>query len=878
MDAVGIQEAPVSTTDSEFEHGPLSMSEISHAAYAPQGKIYNNQDNQETISQVKETQTECTPKANASSLPDPAPPVSSGDLPTSLTVQRSVSAAASLHTSRQNLPMAASTTPSRPTLGDMPPAENAPLINVTPSSPLSLTSASRTVEPTEDLASIAESPVRSAREPASDRRASRRRSGMDVCIFLLRPFLLSCLRLYFGQGINNHRLSGFFSNLLHLRERDEVPASSSRPTRHSTSARPSSPSSRGHVVGLSRPHTEPLPPALAPPTLTELGLSLSHLTDDLPSNQFVAPTSGTFLPPHYLLLCHSQGLDVMPLTSPPTIQPYALVRRVAFKSVVIMEERGVLVAIAGRRDGVRVYALEEIRKAVEWRIEVELRRELERHRREEMKRVPIISVSPIEKSKINKRKSASIDSFASPATTNLISTRKRSKSSARPPPPLPPMPPPPSFPPQRLIPRTSVANFHIHREANSRARSMSIAEAMGVHTEAAQTTEERNDGKGEWMDGQHSDEEVLFAAGPSGSAALDERTSAISAAQASAAAGVSSPTIQTSTPPSGTQRRRPANLDLSRPNDNSHRPSLASPAPTLMTLRQALIQSPRTEETMMSDHDLDNEPATPNGEVISFVEALLESRLPSAPPIGHAAAQPAIAALVTRFPLSTRSPSSHGYGGLGLSSTNSRILQSNASTRGVAGLVEGELSDNDGETEADHTPARAPSRSGGSLRATDRRHRWSVLDGVFRPSASNREATRTVEEMTNDAPRSETPLARTLSDVSMQGSRASHQGHRAAMSQPSDIHTSIPRSSSSIAKFFQISKRGKLRERSASNAPSSSMDHISASINLIPGGYEKLSGLMSSPPQAPPPKLEYVKLPGTKGALIIKAVETAKKR
>jgi hypothetical protein len=28
----------------------------------------------------------------------------------------------------------------------------------------------------------------------------------------------------------------------------------------------------------------------------------------------------------------------------------------------------------------------------------------------------------------------------------------------------------------------------------------------------------------------------------------------------------------------------------------------------------------------------------------------------------------------------------------------------------------------------------------------------------------------------------------------------------------------------------------------------------------------------------PPPKLEYVKLPGTKGALTIKSVETAKKR
>ena len=47
-----------------------------------------------------------------------------------------------------------------------------------------------------------------------------------------------------------------------------------------------------------------------------------------------------------------------------------------------MEHRGVLVAIAGRRDGVRVYALEEVKRAIEWRMDVEIRRERERARRE----------------------------------------------------------------------------------------------------------------------------------------------------------------------------------------------------------------------------------------------------------------------------------------------------------------------------------------------------------------------------------------------------------------------------------------------------------------------------------------------------------------
>ena len=50
-----------------------------------------------------------------------------------------------------------------------------------------------------------------------------------------------------------------------------------------------------------------------------------------------------------------------------------------------MEHRGVLVAISGRRDGVRVYALDEIKKAVEWRLDVEIRREREKLRREEAK-------------------------------------------------------------------------------------------------------------------------------------------------------------------------------------------------------------------------------------------------------------------------------------------------------------------------------------------------------------------------------------------------------------------------------------------------------------------------------------------------------------
>lgn len=137
---------------------------------------------------------------------------------------------------------------------------------------------------------------------------------------------------------------------------------------------------------------DPLPPSLDAPTLRDLGLSLNVLTPSLfPSHYATPPTSGTFMQPHFLLLCHTQGLDVLPLVGPPAPQAYALIRRVAFKSVVVMEERGVLVAIAGRREGVRVYALEEVRRAIEWRMDVEVQRETEKARKEESRNRPSLS-------------------------------------------------------------------------------------------------------------------------------------------------------------------------------------------------------------------------------------------------------------------------------------------------------------------------------------------------------------------------------------------------------------------------------------------------------------------------------------------------------
>jgi hypothetical protein len=585
--------------------------------------------------------------------------------------------------------------------------------------------------------------------------------------------------------------------------------------------------------------------------------------------------SGTLLSPNYLLLCHAQGLDVMPLASPPAIQPYALVRRVAFKSVVVMEERGVMVAIAGRRDGVRVYALEEIKKAVEWRIEVELRREMERYRREETRRLPVITANPSTEHHKSNRILTPIGSLPGSAKgSGQRTTRRGSKASQAPPVPVLP----PSFPPQRLVPRTSVANFHIHRHANSRARSTSIAEAMGPQVvETNEPSMDHGDGKGGWVDVRQSDDEVLIAAGPSGSAALDERTSVISAAAASQAGGLP---LQGPVNASSSQRRRPSNLNLSPPGEFGTRSTMGSPVPTLMTLRQALNQSPPTVGTMGSDPDMDNEPHTPNGEVISFAEALLESRLPGLPPIGHQAPQPTPAALVTRFPLTRRSPSSHGDGGQGLrTSLSTPLIHQTLDDPNAGGIVDADPSDQETDAEA-VVPPRAPSSGGGSMRASNRRHRWSVLDGVLRSPSVRQESGGTVRDEV--VPRSNTPIGRTMSHAVLDMPESPRSdGHRASASQPATLtESTLQRSNSRFSGFFHLPKRSNRRERASSNV-SSTLSHFHPPLNLTPTGSEgKIAILIPSqlPPQAPPPKLEYVKLPGTKGAIMIKAVETAKKR
>jgi len=113
-----------------------------------------------------------------------------------------------------------------------------------------------------------------------------------------------------------------------------------------------------------------------------------------------------------------------------------------------MEQRGVLVAIAGRRDGVRVYALDEIRRAIDWRIDTEVRREKDKTRREEARKIAATEFGlGFPEPKRHPERSLSLV----PTTPTKAKPQRRASTSSgvflkrtRPPP--PPVPPIPSQP------------------------------------------------------------------------------------------------------------------------------------------------------------------------------------------------------------------------------------------------------------------------------------------------------------------------------------------------------------------------------------------------------------------------------------------------
>ncbi|KZT74736.1 hypothetical protein DAEQUDRAFT_760759 [Daedalea quercina L-15889] len=717
----------------------------------------------------------------------------------------------------------------------------------------------------------------------------------------------------------SNRLSGFFSSLIRPGRRETLP-STAEESRSAPSPLVNN-NSRASSPGPSRPSTPP--PRLPPPSLTELGLALSSVTSQItPSHATGPPTSGAFLKPHYLLLCHAQGLDVLPLVSPPAPQPYALIRRVSFKSVVVMEHRGVLVAIAGRRNGVRVYALEDIKRAVEWRMEVEVRREQDRARREGAKRGPLSAVelgpeksrsfsddsekpliTPSAATKAKRRSSISVLPAPPPAPTGRATSTRRPKTAEGPT--QPPGPSTPSGPPPAYT-RSSTPPRGLERALEppaidvmpSRSRATSLNDVLQgtvsrrhtgeYHIEQTQG-EQTGDSKADWAS-TSDDEAINVVAAPSGSQALDERTSSMTAAPTlSTMSSQPNSSVDLShgqTSASLQRRNRPANLDLSMSRTNSRATVTAappSPSATLLTLQQALSlspqpQTPRVMRSMSSadtefspgqdadaDGDADEEddgdpdpssPTTPTRQRISLAEALMESRLPELPPAGSRLEQAPIII------------SSQATG-----STSPRTSES--------GTV-------------------ITRRSTGD-QSSRRRRRWSVLDGIFSHSPTNSQSsiptlqedgtfdrvasplesndhdmpeetapTSTQSSLTrshsNLVPTSESPTVRPLNS-----SRPSTSPGRTTSSS-----RSIRDRSTTIGNVPPLPTTARFLPRIITNAFHSRRSDDLPVLPRVRDSDKRHIGL-APPSQAPAPKLEYAKLPGTKGAVLVKVVETAKK-
>ena len=586
-----------------------------------------------------------------------------------------------------------------------------------------------------------------------------------------------------------------------------------------------------------------------------------------------------------------------------------------------------LVAIAGRRDGVRVYALEEVKKAVEWRMEVEIRRERERTRREEAKKAAMRSTSnsvvfeqlnSLEKNKTRLPPVATALPLSTqpPSTGRTKLNRKLSQSttasSVDPTPrtptvkkskPSPHTTPMPDSPISSQEPSGRPPPYHINSDARPQLRSSTsvvslsrtrrpsnsnvLAPAPPIPRRKGDASPDPDSKADDWIEGRGSDDEAIdiVAAGASGSQALDERTSARQQSVTSPhgiettpiALGNSSRTQASHT----SRRNRPANLDLSltraipRPVEPVA-PIPPSPTPTLLSLRQALHQPPpvvvsvqpstgggpsREQDTPEPELDEDDEEA-PARETVSLAQMLLESRIPDLPPAGTRQPQHPILIRENYPPSSPGSPTTPG-------------------------------------------PPSRPSTVGRS--DNRRRRRWSVLDGFFSVDSSTAQIPPSSSTAMSAPPTAlPSPTGPTLLSADRRGSQLmrSHSSRQSSSTThlPSRPPNIPPRPSSAgtglarlpvdanippVPSALTISAsttptHSRFIPRIISNAFHSRRSEEQPQTLIVKTSETADAGRRTAGTptagQTPPPKLEYVKLPGTKGALMVKSVETAKKR
>ncbi|OAV96497.1 hypothetical protein PTTG_26314 [Puccinia triticina 1-1 BBBD Race 1] len=182
------------------------------------------------------------------------------------------------------------------------------------------------------------------------------------------------------------------------------PGSASRNPFESTFNRPSNPDHHSRApnhrsgletYGTSNQATDPAhpdrtaSPGLNPSyatasTLASMNLKLTPLTPTLPASRNSQPLCGAILDDKFLLIGTNNGLDFVPLTafakssnssdrsrgSVHTVKPISLIKKTRFKSLKVLEVRSnILLAIAGRNDHLRVYALDGIRAIVAKKIQ-----------------------------------------------------------------------------------------------------------------------------------------------------------------------------------------------------------------------------------------------------------------------------------------------------------------------------------------------------------------------------------------------------------------------------------------------------------------------------------------------------------------------------
>ncbi|KAK7058823.1 hypothetical protein VNI00_001447 [Paramarasmius palmivorus] len=691
------------------------------------------------------------------------------------------------------------------------------------------------------------------------------------------------------------RLSGFFNHLIHRRE----------PPAPIQEESPSEPKSEDPP----QPAPAVPPPRLPPPTLQELGLSLSVVTADLhPSHFTTPPSSGAFLSPNYLLLCHAQGLDVLPITSPPEPQPLPLIRRVSFKSIVVMEQRGVLVAIAGRRDGVRVYALEEIRKAVEWRIDVQIKREKERQRREQAKKLASAFVIESRISTEKARKPSSSTPPPGAQTSAKVSMPRKSSHSSMttassttptqptaPPVPLIPrtptirktktpprrapngstsqsqIPEPSGHPPPYTPPSTDYFNqqstpapIRSTPTVSIRARAASVSEVLNappvtrINTNTDVDLPRDPDAKDGWTESSDDEAINIVAAGSSGSQALDERTSAIHNSPTNTQVTATTPQITTTPSPthrrSLSRRNRPANLDLSLAVSNPPIPSeQPSPAPTLLTLRQALATNGPASESNQENSGGDPDDDDDDDGEISLTQALLESRMPDLPPPGSTRPQQPIFLSSSHSLLDEPASPRPSDANSSLTTRSETVMTSSTSSnnrrRRWSLMIGGSSSNPNVDQQVPQSPTSASLPNTADAATPPREHR---SPNRLSRSRSHRSGT------------SPTPTRRP----------ASANAETAPRSATLDLPPPLPQEGSAL---IPSASRSRFIPRIISNALHNIRSEDRPSTSPGPESDTRkatATSLVSPPPAA---KLEYVKLPGTKGSLMIKAVETAKK-